>query len=150
MIRRFVCYSIMITALWFPYASSFGQTPAEFAVPEVNWEDWDVFAEDNNAKRDFLESLTRDGGGEMWMDAAKVFDVDGDGDNDVYKGHEDGGFSILLNTDNNLAEVFTTNQQIVEVGRHLPTDPIDFRTVDVDCCNDGTQEVLSYPGHRPN
>jgi hypothetical protein len=126
-----------------------GQKLIEYAIPQVDWQTWDMMNSNDNAKTEFISSLhiqktgNPDSDVPLYPKDARILDIDGDGMRDmIYIG--EGSFSVYLRKGDSLKLIKSANEKIVELIRSWPDAPVNIKTADFDCCNDEGWEFKYY------
>lgn len=129
--------------------SLIAQNLIDYSIEEVNWKQWDILDGNNQEKLEFVrnyivEKRSTDVASNSFVPAdAKIMDIDGDGLSDML--YVDAGtFWIYLNKNDSLNIVDSFKEQITRLSKSWPDAPINFTTVDLNCCEAGEWEYNYY------
>jgi hypothetical protein len=125
--------SIVILLIAYP---SFAQQVESFQIHDIQWSGWDKYPEDMKGKEFFLSGLSENGVS-LQIDSLELFkivDIDGKNELDVIKlkNGDTTDMMIFINTQNSLKRVFSENENIVEINRMIPINPVSFKTMKTD------------------
>ncbi len=111
-----------------------GQNVKEFAITGADWKSWDKYHQDSLGKMKYFFSNAN---AQLNIDFAaqlKIVDIDGIKPYDLiyYPDVDSTLFEIYLNSGSSLSPLIIINEQLIEISRNLPLNPVKFKTATFD------------------